>query len=370
MKSILYVGMDVHKDTYSLCALDPNTNQVVNEVRCAADPKLVKRFVEHTAKQYPDDTTFLTGYEAGCLGYSLYKSLQSLDIPCVILAPTTMVNSVKGRVIKNDKMDARMIANNLAAQTYTSVYVPDQSDEEIKEYIRMRQSFKKSQKRIKQQISALLLRQGLRYSKTKWTPSHLEWIKALNLASTLKTILDEYLVELEDLSVKIARFDDQIALFAQGERYQEQVGKLVCLKGIAVPSAMTIHVEISDFSRFSSARKFMAYLGLVPSEHSSGDKIRKGALTKQGNSTVRTTLIECTRGLIRGQIGHRSKVVVARQRGQSAAVISYADRAVERLQRHYHHLIENGKSANVAVVAIARELAGFIWGLETGQIDF
>lgn len=132
---------------------------------------------------------------------------------------------------------------------------------------------------------------------------------------------------------------------------------------------MTVHVEISDFTRFSTAKTFTAYLGLTPSEHSSGEKISRNAITKQGNSIVRTTLVECVNGLVKGTIGIKSKRVKARQKGQESDVIAYADRAVERLQRKYHRMIYQGRPRNVAITAIARELACFIWGIETKQID-
>lgn len=370
MKSIVYVGMDVHKETFSLCALDPSTGEILGETCCASQPKLVKKFIDHLAKNCDSDTTFQTGYEAGCLGYSLHNDLVHLGIDCVILAPTTMFNNAKHKMIKNDKMDARMIAQNMISNTYHTVYVPDQEDIEVKEYIRMRKDFKKALKKIKQQLGALLLRHGFHHLGTNWTQTHLKWIRSLKVSPRLKLVIDEYLIQLDELTDKINRYDDMIAKFSNEQRYQEAVGQLQCLKGIATASAMTLHVEISDFSRFPNARAFMGYLGLTPSEHSSGNHVNKGAMTKQGNSVVRTTLVECSRSLVKGNIGRKSKVLTKRQLGQPTSLIGYADKATAHLQRKYKRMIAQGKQDSVAIGAIARELAGFIWGIETNHIDF
>ncbi|WP_252902411.1 transposase [Paucilactobacillus hokkaidonensis] len=131
---------------------------------------------------------------------------------------------------------------------------------------------------------------------------------------------------------------------------------------------MTIQVEISDFSRFPTAQAFSSYLGLTPSEHSSGEHTRNGAITKQGNRTVRSTLIECVNSLAKGKVGHKSKRINARQKGQPARIISYADQATERLQRKFYRMIDSGKPRNVAITAAARELACFIWGIETNNV--
>jgi transposase len=133
---------------------------------------------------------------------------------------------------------------------------------------------------------------------------------------------------------------------------------------------MTIHVEIADFSRFPSAPQFMSYVGLTPSEHSSGKSTNKGGLTKQGNAVVRTTLIECARNLVRGKVGYKTKSVTVRQKGQTAPIINYADKAVTRLQRKYQRMVAAGKPNNQVITAVARELAGFIWGMENHQINF
>lgn len=370
MSSIIYIGMDVHKETFNLCALDGTTGEILSETRCVADAKNVYKFAIRIQDQYEDEISIKCGYEAGCLGYALYHSLTALGLDCDILAPSTLLRSAKNKVIKNDKLDARMIAQNLVNGTYKSVHVPDAQDVETKEYIRMLQATKKALKKIKQGIKALVLRHGYFYDgKANWSISYLKWLKALDMTVVLRETLDEYLLQYENLSDRITRFEARIVEFSQEKRYAKPVAHLRTFKGIDTASAMAIQVEISDFNRFATAKSFCAYLGLTPSEQSSGGKISLGSISKQGNSVVRSTLIECARALLKGKIGYKSKALKARQSGQSSAIIAYADRAIERLQRRYSRLLYNGKNKNKAITAIARELACFIWGMSTRNIE-
>lgn len=255
MTSVVYVGMDVHKASFSLCALDKDTGEIIRETKCASDPKLVEKFVDRLAGELEPSTEFLAGYEAGVLGFSLYKSLQTLGVNCVIMAPSTMYSSGKNKRVKNDKMDAKMIARNLAANTYRPVHIPDEEDDDVKEFIRMRNTQKKSATRIKQQLGALILRHGFQYqgTKTKWTQAHIEWIKSLKLSDTLQLAVDEYLIQLAELIEKIARYDQLIEKFSHQERYEQPVSRLCCMKGLSTMNAMTVQVKISGFERFPSA---------------------------------------------------------------------------------------------------------------------
>ncbi|MEY8735870.1 IS110 family transposase [Lactobacillus sp. AN1001] len=369
MENIAYIGMDVHKDTFNLCVLDGMFGEILGETRCVSDVKLVKKFVEKIAKNYGDKIKFKAGYEAGCLGYSLHNLLEKHGIDCDILAPTTMYSSSKNKVVKNDRLDAKMIALNLANNTYRPVYVPSEEDNTIKEYIRMMKNFKVALRKVKQQIKSFLLRHGFVYSgKSSWTMVHLKWLKDLKITGLLKETLEEYLLQYDVLTDKIERFSQRLEELSHEERYERTVAQLRCLKGIDTTAAMTIHVEISDFKRFPTAKSFTSYLGLTPSEHSSGEKVSRNGITKQGNSTVRSTLVECAHSLVKGTIGRKSKRVKARQKGQESKVIAYADKATERLQRKYHRMMYQGKPRNVAITAVARELACFIWGIETNKM--
>lgn len=370
MKSIIYVGMDVHKNSFNLCAFYGKTGEVIGETKIPADTSLVLKFIESMKKKTNDqEIAVLTGYEAGCLGYSLYWELANHGVDCDILAPTTMKRSVKNVKVKNDRMDANNIATNLAHGTYKSVYVPNDHDVEVKEYIRMLHDFKDELKETKQHINAFVLRLGYRYSgQSRWIPSHMKWLKELEMPKMYREILDEYLSHLESLTEKIERYQHRLEKLSQEEPYKEKIGQLRSFKGIDTTSAMILHVEISDFARFPNANAFTSYCGLTPGENSSGDKANRTSITKQGNAAVRKTLIECSQALVRGAVGTKSKRVKARQLGQDVKVINYADKAVLRLQKKYHHMMRKGKKRNVAITAVARELACFVWGMETGNI--
>lgn len=371
MKSIIYIGMDVHKNTYSLCAVDSSTGEIIAQIKCAADVKNILKFIASIKERLGKDheLEFITGYEAGCLGFSLYHELAYYDIPCIILAPSTMHGSVKNKKVKNDRMDAFNIATNLIHGSYKAVHVPTEHDNEIKEYIGLREDVIISRKRIKQQISALVLRHGFRYEgKSNWTIAHIKWLETIALPEIVRETLDEYLKVYDYLNERIGKYDERIEEFSQEEDYKEAVSKVSCFKGIDTLSAMKIHVSISDFQRFPTAKAFMANLGMLPGENSSAEKYSNTPITKMGNVMVRKTLVECTQALVRGTAGKKSKALKKRQKGQEDEIIAYADKAVERLQKRFKRMILRGKPYNVAIMAIARELAGFIWGMETGRI--
>lgn len=372
MKSIVYIGMDVHKNSYSLCALNANTGEIVQETTISPDVDKIVKFI-NSAKEKIDeeDISVLTGYEAGCLGYSLYHQLTGLGIDCDILAPTTMSRSAKNIVQKNDRMDAHNIATNLNTKAYKKVYVPNDHDNQIKEYIRMRKAFCKQAKCLKQEINAYVLKHGERYSgKSRWTPAHIKWLKELELSPVYREILDEYLDGLEKLEERIERYTARIEEFSKEDTYKEKIGELCCLKGLATTSSMTVHVETSDFNRFSNAKSYAAYCGFGSMTNDSGDKHKTGMpINKQGNSILRTTFVEAAQVLVKGTPGKKGKKLKGKQMGQDVKVIAYADKAVIRLQKKFRSMIARGVNRNKAIVAVARELSCFVWGIETGNID-
>jgi transposase len=274
--------------------------------------------------------------------------------------------------VKTDRKDAGNIARCLAFHTYSEVYIPTDKDDAVKEYIRMRDDQKKMLKSIKQQILALVLRHGQHFegSKTNWTIAHVSWLQSLKLKErVLQETLEEYLITYEYLTQKIERLDKRIEELASDERYEEKVKKLSCLIGINTHTALSLVVEVGDFKRFAKAKKFSAFLGLVPSEDSSGDDQNRYRITKAGNSHLRRLLVESAQGYTRGRIGHKSKALKRRQNGNISQVIAYADKANERLRRRFYAMtLRNGIKRNKATTAIARELACFVWGMMTGNV--
>jgi transposase len=272
--------------------------------------------------------------------------------------------------IKTDKRDAGSIARCLAFRSYSEVYVPTIEDEAVKEYLRMRNTQKEALKKIKQQLLALVLRQGYRFGegKSNWTMVHVAWLKSLKLGGVLQEALDEYLLTYDNLVDKIARLDKRIEELSAEERYREQVKKLICLMGVKAYTALSVIVEIGDFKRFPEAEKLASFIGLVPSESSSGNKQKRGGITKAGNSHVRSLLVEAAQSYTKGKIGHKSKDLKRRQKGNEPQVIAYADKANERLRRKFYRMVlQNKTQRNVAATAIARELACFMWGLMTNH---
>ena len=184
-----------------------------------------------------------------------------------------------------------------------------------------------------------------------------------------REILNEYMASYEEQTAKIERFDLRIEQLANQEKYQKKVKKLTCFLGIKTHTALSLIVETGDFERFAKGNTYAAYLGLAPGENSSGEHIQRGGITKAGNSHLRLLLIEAAGGICKGAIGHKSKDLKARQNGNAAEVIAYADRANTRLRSRYYKFIRHGKKRNVAVAAIARELACFVWGMMTDNIE-
>ena len=373
MKRILKIGMDVHSTNYTLCAMEPvigAEDRVFATVQVAPDYKNIILFIENLKQKLGRKNTYdiECGYEAGCLGYSLYNQLTAAGVKCVILAPTTMLTE-QGQRIKTDGRDAHLIAQCLSYGGYHPVYIPTEQDDSIKEYVRMRDDHKKALKKIKQQIGMFCIRHGYYYEGTKWTIAHLKWLKKLKLTPMYQETLDEYLASYEEQTAKIERFDARIEEIASQAEYTEKVKKLGCLLGIKTHTALSLIVETGDFTRFAKGNVYAAYLGLAPGEHSSAVKVNRLGITKAGNSHLRLLLVEAAAGICKGAIGHKSKALRQRQQGNSAEIIAYADKANTRLRSKYYRLIRHGKNRNVAVAAVARELACFVWGMMTDNID-
>ena len=376
MNRIVYIGMDVHTSNYTLCSLDPGYG--VKKDNYFAEVQFTNNFVTNVVnyvsnlKKKLKDCEFVCGYEAGCLGYSTYKDLTKAGIKCVIMAPSTMAVQKGGKKVKNDRRDARVIAQCLAYQTYKEVYVLSEHDEAVRGYLRMRDSHKKELKRIKQQIIAFCTGHGL-FSPTKsnWTVAHLKWLKDLKFNDPVEQeILNEYLSSLTFLSDKIKAMDVRIEELASEKQYCENVKKLRCIKGIENNVALTLLAEIGDFNRFSKPTDFASYLGLIPGEQSSGDKVRGTGITKAGNSTLRRKLTESAKGYWRGRIGIKSATFKKLEKELPKEVTEYALKANTRLQRKFFNMTHvKGKNMNVAASACAREMACFVWGLITNHYD-
>lgn len=369
---IAYVGIDAHTTNYTLATRMEGSKDPVNVNTYSPAVSNIVKYCKAIRKEYGKDTEIILGYEAGSLGFKLRRDLEMNGLKCIILAPTSIPGTEQNRKRrkKTDKRDAEAIAKALINFDYSEVYMPDEEDEAVRDYIRMREDHRKQLRVIKQQICALTNRHGFKFTESKnyWTQKHLKWLKSLPIEGILKEVFDSYLLSYETVSDRVEQMDKRIEEIAEQDKYREAVHKLICFKGVKVLTALAVIVEIGDFTRFVKAKNFAAFLGLVSGELSSSDDQNRLGITKQGNRFIRKLLVECSQSFSRATSG-KSAALKKRQEGNTAEVIAYADKANERLRKRYLTLVlRNKKVHNKAVTAVARELACFIWGMMTGNI--
>lgn len=375
MNRIIKIGLDVHTTNYTICIEEPllgGEKNVYVQTQIKPELKLLINVIDTFKAKFKDEQLDITlGYEAGCLGYSLYKDLKAKGYNCIILAPTTMRTLKGGKKIKNDYRDAKEIADCLCDGGFSAVYVPSVEDNAIKEYIRMRDDVKQNLKSIKQQIIALCTRNGFNYGgNSYWTNRHISFLSKIVFEDELlKETLDEYMAEYNHLTDRIDVFDRRIEELANKEIYVERVNRLKCFSGIKTHTALSLIVETSDFKRFTKGSDYGAWLGMIPIQDASSNKDNRFGITKSGNSHLRRLLTEASQAFTRGTVGHKSRDLKSRQAKCSSEVVNYADKANIRLKRKYYKMIQRGKKANVAKVAVARELACFVWGMMTDNIE-
>lgn len=355
---ITHVGLDCHAERIHAAILFPGAGEAVMQA-FSNTPDGVRRFVRRLEKGSPG--AIEACYEAGPMGYGLQRGLMAQGIGCVVIAPS-LIPHKPGERIKTDRRDARKLAEALRADLLTAVHPPTPEQEAVRDLCRAREAAKADQKRVRHRLSKFLLRREIRWTRGRkaWTRAHQEWLRGRRLEQPSdQIILDDLLLALEQIGGRLLAFDEAMARLASQDPYAEPVGWLCCFRGIDTLTALSIVAELHDIRRFSSPRALMAYLGLVPSEHSSGSRQSRGPITKAGNSRVRRLLIESAwHYRHRPAVGYRLQ---KRRQGQPAHVIAVADRAQHRLHRRYRRLSERGKPQGKVVTAVARELVGFVW---------
>jgi len=359
-----YAGLDVHKDSIVISVFLNNEREPLFEKKVAGDGKKASEVL----LRLQGKGRVIACYESGCTGFTLQRYLISKGIQCLIAA-TSRIPRRPGDRIKTDKRDARNLAKLLRAGEITAIQIPSIDDEAARDYIRSRDDIKGELKRSRQRLLSFILRHGYRYSTTNyWTLKHRKWLKELSLNHPLlQETFKLYYYHIEELEEKLILIDDKIKTLAQSDRYIKWVNALRCFKGIDYLTALSLICETSDYRRFSTAESFMSYLGLVPGEHSSGNKRIQGGITKTGNTHLRRLLIEASwHYRHKGPAGKR---VTARRKGQPQEYIAYADKALRRLQNKFSKIVYREKPKQVAATAVARELAGFVWGMMTGNIE-
>jgi len=359
MERINYIGLDVHKKNIVMAeSIEAGQAEVVGEY--PNTDKGLKKMIKQLKQRESEYSEVKICYEAGPCGYAVKREIDKAGFNCEIVAPS-LIPVQGGNRVKTDQRDAKKLARYYRAGELTMVYVPTEEQEGIRDLIRCRDDLVGDIKRYKQRINHFLIRQGLIYQgKSHWTGVHRQWIRGLILKhEQLNSILMNYLSSLELLELQLEGINQEIQSIAKKPEYIEKVNALCAYRGIGVLTAMIIISEIVDFRRFRNARELMSYLGLTPSEYSSGGTEKKGSITKCGNSRVRRALIESGWHYIK-------KPTVTMKMKQDLEKVPQDQRvnpvkSMKRLNQRFYYLMFKGKSRQKAVVAIARELSGFIW---------
>ncbi len=362
MESVAYVGMDVDKEKIAVAVLQDYEDQprLQRIIRNRADA--IEKFFGEVTGRYDQ---VLACYEAGACGFELYRRVTEAGAVCVVAAPASMPKKANDRV-KTDRRDARKLASAFRNGDLSPVYVPSRRDESGRDLLRLYDDVKGDLKRAKQRLLHFLLRREIRYEDGQnWTGKHWRWLRSLGFdCPVARETFDEYLAEVARLQERRTRIGERVEALGEDDRYSEAVKRLRAFKGIGTLTAISFVLEIGDFRRFARAEQFMAFLGLVPSEHSSGEKRRVGNITKAGNSHLRKLLVEAA--WVSRRYGTPSKRLIRDRAEVPAQIVGYAERAGKRLQKKYWRLVHAGRPPQVAATAVARELAGFIWGAMVG----
>ena len=357
--TITYVAMDTHKKEHKVALHYPCHEEIVRFV-VKNNVRDIKKMVNKIKKQASADIKFC--YEAGVCGFTLKRRIEALGCQCIVIAPS--LTPIKpGDHIKTDRRDALKLLTMFKAGLLTEVHAPNAKQEAARELTRCRQTAQENLKRIRHQLLKFITRHGYVYiDGNHWTQKHFQWLRNLEFDNPLLAdVFDNYFTEMQHCIARLASLDKQVEELAESAPYKEIVGLMRCFHGIDTLTAITVITEIFEFGRFSTPGELMSYLGLTCSEDSSGQSQRRGSITKAGNNRVRRLLVETS-----WHYRHPckvSKTLRMRRKNQPQWAIDIADKAGHRLRKRYRHLIYNGKSPCVATVAIARELAGFLWSL-------
>lgn len=363
-KATRFVGLDAHAETIAVAVAEPGRNGEVRSLgqipnRLEAVRKLIQKLGGPKGLQ--------VCYEAGPTGYALYWQLTKLGVACEVIAPS-LIPSKPGDRVKTDRRDAMKLARCYRAGELTSVWVPDQAHEALRDLVRAREAAKKDQLRARHRLGKFLLRAGRRPVKTlpAWGTEYMKWVRAVTFEHVAQqaTMVD-YLSEVDHAAARIERLEKAIdeAVELAPPVMREVIAALQALRGFAKIAATTIAVEIGYFSRFERAKQLMGYAGSTPSEYSTGGSRRQGAITKTGNAHVRRILYE-----VAWAYRHRPALgatLKQRQRGVSLDLVEIAWKAQHRLHRRYATLLAKNKPHCKVVTAIGRELLGFVWAIAT-----
>lgn len=359
-KSSIFVGLDVHKNSIEVAFADSGRDGEVRSYgnidgSLTALDKVVRKLVSKGC-----DLHFV--YEAGPCGYDIYRHLTAKDFNCIVVAPSKIPKQAGNR-IKNDRRDAQMLARLHRAGELTAIHVPRAEDEAMRDLTRAREDAKCLETRAKQRILAFLLRHGHRFSgRSNWSDAHFRWMSNISMPHPAqKAVFQELIDALNECSQRVKRLTQQVQDLLPHWHMFPVVQSIQALRGVSMIVASTTISEIGDLTRFEHPRELMSYLGLVPSEHSSGEKTKRGAITKTGNGHVRRILVEAAWAY---RLPARvSEKLYFRQKDLPQEICAIGWKAQLRLCARYRRLLAKGKSQNLVVIAIARELCAFMWAI-------
>lgn len=360
MNSVKFIGMDVHKNSITIAIAEEGSRDsariygTINNDLDALD-KFCRKMVSTASELH-----FV--YEAGPCGYGIHRHLTGKGFNCMVTAPS-MIPKKSGERIKNDTRDAKTLARLHRAGELTAVYVPDIQNEAIRDLNRAREDAVIAGRKAKQRLNAFLLRQGITYSgKSKWSKAYFNWLSDIAMPHPAQQIaLQEYIDAVHESLKRIDRLTEQIRQMVPAWRLAPIVEALQAARGVSLIVAVTMLAEIGDLNRFQHPEHLMAYLGLVPSEHSSGERIKRGGITKTGNGHARKVLIEAAWAYrLQPRV---SRALRKRQENLSEPIRQIAWKAQLRLCARYKRLMAKGKPKQVVVTSIARELSAFLWAI-------
>jgi transposase len=355
-QSTLFLGMDVHQDTVTVSVLAAGAEECEETRTLPHDLGKLRKYFARLSKR----GEIRSCYEASGCGYVLQRALTGWGVSCEVIAPS-MIPVRSGDRRKTDKRDAAKLARLYRAGELTAIRVPDEAEERVRSLVRCRETLTREILKSRHYVLKLLQSRGRVYRDGKnWTQRHWAWLRKLELEGEDKITFQTYLELLEYKLIQRDTLDQQIERIAFSEAYSQPVSRLRSLRGIDTLTAMTLVCEIGDIRRFASPRQLMGYLGLTISETSSGGTERRGGITKTGNARARRVLVE-TAWHYRYP-ARRSAVLQKRQQGQPPEVVSYSWRTQKRLHKKFEALVYRMAPAK-AVVAVARELVGFVWAL-------
>jgi transposase len=359
MEKYKFVGLDVHKETIAVSVAEPDGGEVRFQGEIPNTPDAVVKLVRRLRKE---GLKLSFCYEAGPCGYGLHRQLKELGQDCQVVAPS-LIPKKPGDRVKTDRRDSLNLARLHRAGELTAVWVPDGAQEALRDLTRAREDMKHIQRQAKQRLLGFLLRHGKRFEgKDNWTQAHFRWMEEVKFGQPVQQIVfQEYVDSVQAMTRRVGAFDEQMESAARESVFWPVIEGLMALRGVKLITATTIVAEIGDLRRFTTAPQLMAYLGVVPSEHSSGESKVRGSITKTGNGHVRRVLVESA-----WQYRYPArKTAVLQRRAERASeqVQEIAWKAQKRLCARYRRLEARGKLKVQVCIAIARELAGFIWAI-------